>query len=364
MKYKLFLVCPTTEASGVKTHVLNLSMLEFANCGSIQVLFPSKNTNIAQGQINISYDLKSIVSNWITTFHFTRNYGSNSIIHLHGRLSILAFLPSIIMKQGVFVYTFHQFFDIKRSFAEKYKDKLEIFLSRRVSGRIAVSSALSKKMEDDYRIECVTIPNWLPDSQYMNPHHKTRSKSDRVFMFAGRYSIEKNPLLLLKAVKTLSREGYSNKTRFFGHGPLEKEMLQYIEENEIAEIVSINGVTNEIEKEMQSANCIVIPSLTESFGIVYLEAATNGMSAIVADIPGLNEVTSGTNAVKFKFNEVSSLVEAMISYLRESDNIIEENVLEDVKVLAEKYGSGKAGLLYNELYESLSSSMKETRNEP
>lgn len=363
MKYRLFLICPTVEVSGVKTHILNLSRLQLNNCDTIQVLYPSNKTNIALGQIGINYSVRSTISNWITTFHFTRNSRDRSIIHLHGRLSILAFLPSIIMRQGIFVYTFHQFFNLRKSTIEKIKDKLEIYLAKKASGRIAVSSALAEKIYADYGIRCVTISNWLPGMEYNKPRRKTRSKDERVFMFAGRYSEEKNPLLLIRAAKKLSLKGYPNKTRFFGHGSLEKDMLRYIKNNKIENTVSLNGTSSEITKEMQSADCIIIPSLSESFGLVYLEAVTNNMSAIVANIPGLDEVTSETNVIRFKSDNVSALVDAMITYLEKSDKSIEAEIEEDLSILAQKYGSDKAELSYNDFYESLSNLTKKARNE-
>lgn len=364
MKYKLFLICPTVEVSGVRTHVLSLSQLKLECCDSIQILHPSQETDIVAGKINISYSLKSIISNWVTTFRFTHNCGDQSIIHLHGRLAILAFLPSIIMKQGVFVYTFHQFFNVRKRASEKLKDKLELFLAKRVSGRIAVSDALSEKIYADYKIKCVTIPNWLSDQEYNKQNRKMRPKSERVFMFVGRYSVEKNPLLLLKAVKAVGLKGYSNKTRFFGHGPLEDNMLKYIEDNKIQDLVSMNGISREITNEMQSADCIVIPSLSESFGLVYLEAVTSNMSAIVANIPGIDEVISGTNAIRFNSNDVSALAEAMIVYLEKNDAVIEDDIEKDLKILANKYGSDKAKHSYDNFYGSLVLLTKKASNEP
>ena len=222
-----------------------------------------------------------------------------------------------------------------------------------MQGTISVSNALAERMYTDFNIESTVISNWLPEEEYNKPFRKIRPKNERVFMFVGRFSIEKNPILLLEAAKELLARGYLNEVRFFGYGPLKSNMLEYIRSNKIDSFVSISETSTNILDEMQHADCIVIPSLSESFGLVYLEASTNNMSSIVADIPGLNEVTFETHAIKFASNKTLALVEAMITYLKKSDTFVGLEIQEDVKILRSKYGSNDAELSYNKFYNSI-----------
>ncbi|MCP4544102.1 MAG: N-acetyl-alpha-D-glucosaminyl L-malate synthase BshA [Chloroflexi bacterium] len=75
-----------------------------------------------------------------------------------------------------------------------------------------------------------------------------------------------------------------------GDGPNSALALQTAQDLDIEDRVQFVGVVNRIVPLLQTADLLLLPSQTESFGLVTLEAMASGVPVIASDVGGLPEV--------------------------------------------------------------------------
>lgn len=154
-----------------------------------------------------------------------------------------------------------------------------------------VKEAVLKKYKNPGRIWL--LPNRV-DFAVMRPcaSEEFRDLEGKFFfrykiLFVGRLSEEKNPDTLIKALKILGEE--------FGViavGRGDKEFYRALarEENVSGQIVFIDSVFHDdLARYYSLADCTCIPSRSEGFGIVFIEALACGAVVVTSNIPPLNE---------------------------------------------------------------------------
>ncbi len=77
-----------------------------------------------------------------------------------------------------------------------------------------------------------------------------------------------------------------------GDGPTACTALQVALSLGVADSVQFTGVVEEVEPVLQQADLLLLPSETESFGLVALEAMASGIPVIASDVGGIPEVVT------------------------------------------------------------------------
>lgn len=145
-----------------------------------------------------------------------------------------------------------------------------------------------------------------------------------VFIFVGRVTRDKGVNELFEAFKSIATKHY-----------LHLLMVGPNEVNETADknlydwtlhdsSVSYVGYTDEVEKYLAAADCYVLPSYHEGFGMSILEAEAMGLPVIVTDIPGPRDaMIDGKTGIRIEKQNVKKLAEAMV-FLYENPDIAKE----------------------------------------
>jgi glycosyltransferase involved in cell wall biosynthesis len=106
-------------------------------------------------------------------------------------------------------------------------------------------------------------------------------------LFVGGLTSRKRPELVLKAVKSLA---FEVKCFVIGGGPLAKELEEiYGEYAEFSGFVS----HHEVLELMARSRVLCVPSVSESFGLVYVEAALEG-AAVIGYLDTISEIADVT----------------------------------------------------------------------
>jgi glycosyltransferase involved in cell wall biosynthesis len=108
------------------------------------------------------------------------------------------------------------------------------------------------------------------------------------FIYAGRVSREKNIENLLKAFTRLLEEGHKADLVVVGDGPEREKLAKHYDHPQITFTGYLYG--EELAQAYASADMLVFPSLTDTFGNVVLEAHACGLPAIVSDEGGPQEI--------------------------------------------------------------------------
>ncbi len=114
-------------------------------------------------------------------------------------------------------------------------------------------------------------------------------------LYVGRFAFNKGIDVLLESIRTLNREGYKSKLKFYvvGKGPLyEKFTSEYQFEN----VEYVGFASEERLKELyETCDLFVFPTLFEGMPTVVLEAMVHGLPVIVSDTGATAELVNSQN---------------------------------------------------------------------
>ncbi len=184
---------------------------------------------------------------------------------------------------------------------------------------VLVSNGLQKfyhKKMRSYKCKCVYIPNAIESI----PKTKSPLTSEHLIS-VGRLSKEKGYLDLLKIYLDLKNKKCRWHLDIVGDGSERKKLEDFIKNNNLENDVTLHGFKNskEIEKLMQKSSIYVMTSYTESFGIVLLEAMSNGLPCIAFDsAEGAKEViTSGRDGYLIKHRNFKAMEKKILDLTKD-----------------------------------------------
>lgn len=163
---------------------------------------------------------------------------------------------------------------------------------------LAVSSAAALFARQSFKIEAEVLPNVFDYELYKNAKPLEKYDDDRLtILFLGRLVQRKGCTLLLQAVAGLKQSSADLgdfRVVICGSGHLRSKLEQFVNANDLADVVEFVGFVNETDKPRYyaSADLAVFPSRGgESFGIVLLEAMASPKGAVLAgNNPGYHSV--------------------------------------------------------------------------
>lgn len=145
-----------------------------------------------------------------------------------------------------------------------------------------------------------------------------------------------------------------------GEGPLRDNLCNYINNLDIRENVILAGFHSNVSEYYNAADCFVLSSLWEGFGIVLAEAMSCGLPVITTDAGGCREVVEDSRFVISLQNpqEITlKMKEIFDMSLEERDMLGNMN-----SIRAKKFDINIIGEKWTQIY-SLFSSDKKSRNE-
>lgn len=130
--------------------------------------------------------------------------------------------------------------------------------------------------------------------------------------FVGRITYQKGPEYFLRAAAIALDTNPALRFVMAGDGDLFASMQSLSRQLGIADHVTFTGFlcAEEVEHLLQNASALVIPSVSEPFGIVALEAVAAGAPVIISENAGVTEILS--QVVVVKHTDVHSIAKAML----------------------------------------------------
>ncbi|MDG3060891.1 glycosyltransferase [Lacticaseibacillus casei] len=138
------------------------------------------------------------------------------------------------------------------------------------------------------------------------------------FVYSGRIFVdgEKNLRELVLGLNKLNKLTKQWTLDVFGDGPDMSEFKELIAQKGIASQVTLHGwVTQPLDK-LAHADCLVLTSTYEGFGMVLAEAIARGIPVISSDCPtGPADIVNDSNGYLYRPGDVSMLTEKMIAII-------------------------------------------------
>jgi len=141
---------------------------------------------------------------------------------------------------------------------------------------------------------------------------------EKIVTFLGRITMQKGPEYFIEAANLVLKK--MNKVRFVmaGSGDLMNQMIARVAELGISDYFHFTGFLkgNDVNHMLRMTDVFVMPSVSEPFGIVPLEAMQFNVPVIISNQSGVAEILE--NAIKIDFWDTYAMADAIYGLLNYS----------------------------------------------
>jgi len=144
---------------------------------------------------------------------------------------------------------------------------------------------------------------------------RVRSR-DKVVLFLGRITMQKGPEYFIEAASLVLSKMENVKFVVAGSGDMARRMIELAASKGIGHKVLFTGFLRgrDVSRVFRMADCYVMPSVSEPFGIAPLEALCHDTPVIISKQSGVSEVL--THALKVDFWDTREMADKILAVLR------------------------------------------------
>lgn len=281
------------------------------------------------------------------------NIGEYDLVHAHSLFSngYIAYklnkdygIPYVVAVRNTDINTFFKYMVHLRSLGVKIlkNAKSVIFISDLYKKKI-LKEYVSGKLKDEIVEKSVIVPNgvddfWL-DNKYCGRQFDNNNKNIKI-LYVGVINKNKNIEATIEACKRLIEEGYNIEYTIIGR-LVDDNYKSIIENNSFISYIGHTDKEN-LLKYYRESDIFVMPSKHETFGLVYLEAMSQGLPLIYTRGQGFDgRFKEGEVGFSVKYDD-SEEIASNIRKIIGNYNEISKRCLEKVEdfnweSIAEKY---------------------------
>lgn len=169
----------------------------------------------------------------------------------------------------------------------------------------------------DFKDKCEVIPNGIDEFWVENVQNRKTIYSNPVeLLYVGSFTSNKNVVRLLKAVELLNFNEIKFNLKIIGSGGKDHgKVLKQIQTKDYFSYLGEVRDKNELKKIFKSSDLFVMPSKSETFGLVYIEAISQGLPILFAENEGIDgcyeNIGEGVNPLKIQ--DISRGIEKIIN---------------------------------------------------
>src|SRR5688572_6868304 len=230
------------------------------------------------------------------------------------------------------------------------------FSIQQSDGLTAVSEYLRQETVEHFDVSperIQVIPNFVDLADYKrdaHPCHRSRlsQKGEKIVMHISNFRPVKRVDDAVRVFARISRE-IPARLVLIGDGPERGRVLQTAEEEGIADRVLFLGKQESVAEILSCADLFLLPSATESFGLVALEAMSCGVPVVATRVGGLPEVVpDGEAGFLDAVGDVEAMAEHGVRILKDAEEW--RRMSGAARHAAERYSTDRVVPMYESYY--------------
>lgn len=277
--------------------------------------------------------------------------GEFDLIHAHFTDMGLAARAIQSVKDVKYILTEHSSTLLQKEHSEEEQKHLYAAYER-ADKILAVGTELKKRMQVYTKQSIEVVPNILP-SRFCIYEDVAKDVDSFVFIsVVGTLTKEKKVDVLLEAFYKLHKEAPNTLLRICGEGNLMEELKKKVSDYGINDSVEFLGVVDNfsLPQLLNQCDCFVLPSVMETFGVVYIEAGGCGLPLISANSGGTKDIIDNDNGIIIENAGVEDVYEAMRDVMLNKSKYISQKISEDIrKKFGEQAFQNKIIKIYTEV---------------
>ena len=183
---------------------------------------------------------------------------------------------------------------------------------------IAVSNLTRNTVIEHYGIDpkkVVTVHNAVDQSMMQDVMNVKKPFKEKLVTFLGRITQQKGPAYFVEAAYRILQKDQNVRFVMAGSGDMLNQMIEHASRLRIADKFHFTGFLKgkDISHVFALSDVFVMPSVSEPFGIVPLEAMRSNVPVVISKQSGVAEVL--THALKVDFWDVDGMADAIYGLL-------------------------------------------------
>jgi len=183
---------------------------------------------------------------------------------------------------------------------------------------ITVSNLTRKRVIERYGIDpdkVVTVYNAVEPADKSHLDHVNKTVREKVVTFLGRITFQKGPDYFIEAAKKVLDKDQNVRFVMAGKGDMLNKMIKRVAGLRIATKFHFTGFLQgyDVDRMLAMSDVFVMPSVSEPFGIVPLEAMRTNVPVVISKQSGVSEIL--VHALKVDFWDIDAMADAIYGLL-------------------------------------------------
>jgi glycosyltransferase involved in cell wall biosynthesis len=236
---------------------------------------------------------------------------------------------------------------------DSFTKLISFIVMKKASCIIALTENMKKEMTKSYDKDIIVIPNGINldiFKNYANNKSSNFEKKCKKILFVGRLQNVKGVTYLIEAMNIITKH-YDVTLLIVGEGEDREKLEALVKKLELNNFVSFVGKAprSEIPKYMAESDIFILPSISEGFPLVLLEAMASGLTVVASNVGGIPEIIEdGVNGLLTKPMNSIDLADKVLHVL--CDDKLRERISSNNKKCIEKYDWGQITLQLEGVY--------------
>jgi|SRR5690625_3931162 len=200
-------------------------------------------------------------------------------------------IPYVVTIRSTDLNTFAKYFYHTRPLARKIlQNASKIIFVSAVYKKRTFQLPFLRKLANQLESKSIVLPNGI-DSYWINHTKNRKIQASEIIklIYVGNFLKRKNVLRLIEAVNLLKSKGKDIKLDIVGGGRQYNDaLLEVIEKNPNVNFIGKIMDKSILSKKLQQNDIFVMPSYNETFGLVYIEALSQGIPVVYSKNEGID----------------------------------------------------------------------------